>query len=94
MARDAADALGFGQLRALILQLLGQSVDLVAQGLELLALRIVLLLQIGEVALKLIGLGDRGLKGDDSDLGWAGGRRRLQRAFARAVRRPFGRRPE
>ena len=58
---------------ALSLQLLGQVVDLVAQGLELLAPGLVLLLQVGEVALALVGLGHGHLKGDDGDLGGAGG---------------------
>ncbi len=63
-----------GQLRVVRLQLLRQAVDLVAQALELLAPGIVLLLQIGKVALELVGLGDRGLKGDDRDLGGSSGR--------------------
>jgi hypothetical protein len=43
--------LGGAQCGALGLELLGQVVDLVAQGLELLAAGIILLLQVGEVTL-------------------------------------------
>jgi uncharacterized membrane protein YgcG len=62
------------QLVALGLELLGQAIDLVAQNLQLLALGIVLLLQVGEVALALVGLGHGHLKGDDGNLGWTGRR--------------------
>ena len=87
MVRDAADAFGVGQLRALRLQLLGQVIDLVGQGLDLCAPGIVFLLQVSEVTLKFVGLGDRGLKGDYRDLGRGGGRRsgRLLREPARLL---------
>ena len=71
----AADAFSVRQLCALRLQLLGQIVDLVGQALDLLALGIVFLLQVSEVALKLVGLGYRSLKGDYRDFGGTGGRR-------------------
>ena len=93
MARERLTRSASVNLCALCLQLLGQGVDLVAEALDLLAPGIVLLLQVGEIALELVGLGDRGLKGDDRDLGGTGGRARRQ-AFARLVRKLFDRRPE
>ena len=55
------------------LQFLLQSGDLVAKGLELIALGIVLFLQVGELALEVVGSGDRFLEADDGDL-WRTGR--------------------
>ena len=67
--------LGRAQLVALRLELLGQAIDLIAQSLELLALGVELLLQVREVSLAFIGLGDGHLKGDNGNLGWTGRRR-------------------
>ena len=75
------DGLGAGllfggvQLVALRLQLLGEIIDLFGETPELRALGFVLLLQVGEVALALIGLGNSHLEGDHGNLGWTGRRR-------------------
>src|ERR1035438_4349055 len=65
-----AFAFHIAQCRALRLQLLLQCPDLIIQRLQVIALRFVLLLQVAEVALKLVGLGNRRLKRNDCDLGW------------------------
>jgi hypothetical protein len=64
-----AGALRFAERVALRLELTFQRVDLGAEGLELIALGCELLLQVGEVALKFVGLGHGSLKGDDRDPG-------------------------
>ena len=54
------------------LQFLLQRGDLVIERLNLLTLGIVLPLQVGEAALKVVGLGDGFLESDDGDLRRAG----------------------
>ena len=66
----------------------------VAQGLELLPLGIVLLLQVGEVALAFVGLGHGHLESDDGDLGGPAERRQCWQARGGEFgRRRSGQRP-
>ena len=62
------------ELVALRLELLGKAVDFVVERLEFRPLGLVLLLQVGEVTLALVGLCHGHLERDNGDLGRAGGR--------------------
>ena len=65
-------------------------VDLVVQGLHLLTLGLIFLLQVGEAALKVVGSCDRLLEADDGDLRWPGGYGRRARCSGGDGRRLCG----
>ena len=67
-------AIGVAEGGALRLQLLGERVHLVAEGLQLIPLGRKLLLQVGKIALELVGRGHRRLEFDYGHLGARRGR--------------------
>jgi hypothetical protein len=79
----AAGALGVAQLVALRLQLLFRFSISSLRFLSCCFLGLVLLLQVGEVALAFVGLGHGHLKGNDGNLGRSGRRRGGAAKFGR-----------